>query len=63
MDLFLLVQKLDAYDQLSPGEVVDVEIDLLPVRLTFQPGAQLRLVIGGRSLLGTMMARNPGVQP
>ncbi|MFD3563765.1 CocE/NonD family hydrolase [Streptomyces sp. NPDC058686] len=49
----------DRVEKLSPGEVVDVEIDLLPVGLTFQPGEQLRLVISGRSLLGTMM---PGIR-
>ncbi|MGW0666189.1 CocE/NonD family hydrolase C-terminal non-catalytic domain-containing protein [Streptomyces sp. NPDC002746] len=49
----------DQVEKLSPGEVVDVEIDLLPVGLTFQPGEQLRLVISSRSLLGTMM---PGIR-
>ncbi|MEV7405598.1 CocE/NonD family hydrolase [Streptomyces sp. NPDC091267] len=49
----------DQVEKLSPGEVVDVEIDLLPVGLTFHPGEQLRLVISSRSLLGTMM---PGIR-
>ena len=49
----------DRVEKLGPGEVVDVEIDLLPVGLTFRPGEQLRLVISGRSLLGTMM---PGIR-
>ncbi|KIF67002.1 hydrolase [Streptomyces sp. AcH 505] len=49
----------DRIEKLAPGEVVDVEIDLLPVGLTFHPGEQLRLVISGRSLLGTMM---PGIR-
>lgn len=49
----------DRVEKLSPGEVVDVEIDLLPVGLTFHPGEQLRLVVSGRSLLGTMM---PGIR-
>jgi predicted acyl esterase len=49
----------DRVEKLSPGEVVDVEIELLPVGLTFHPGEQLRLVISGRSLLGTMM---PGIR-
>ncbi|MGN5632110.1 CocE/NonD family hydrolase [Streptomyces sp. AC154] len=49
----------DKVEKLSPGEVVDVEIDLLPVGLTFHPGEQLRLVISSRSLLGTMM---PGIR-
>ncbi|MFJ8826877.1 CocE/NonD family hydrolase [Streptomyces sp. NPDC102467] len=49
----------DRVEKLAPGEVVDVEIDLLPVGLTFHPGEQLRLVVSGRSLLGTMM---PGIR-
>ncbi|MET9558449.1 CocE/NonD family hydrolase [Streptomyces sp. NPDC006645] len=49
----------DRAEKLSPGEVVDVEIDLLPVGLAFHQGEQLRLVISGRSLLGTMM---PGIR-
>ncbi|WP_371539795.1 MULTISPECIES: CocE/NonD family hydrolase C-terminal non-catalytic domain-containing protein [unclassified Streptomyces] len=49
----------DRVEKLSPGEIVDVEIDLLPVRLIFHPGEQLRLVISGRSLLGTML---PGIR-
>ncbi|MFE4217201.1 CocE/NonD family hydrolase [Streptomyces sp. NPDC056844] len=48
----------DRIEKLSPGEVVDIEIDLLPVGLTFYPGEQLRLVISSRSLLGTMMPGN-----
>ncbi|GAA3290025.1 hypothetical protein GCM10020295_03310 [Streptomyces cinereospinus] len=48
----------DRVEKLSPGEVVDVEIDLLPVGLVFYPGEQLRLVVSGRSLLGTMMPGN-----
>ncbi|RII20533.1 hypothetical protein DSC45_04835 [Streptomyces sp. YIM 130001] len=48
----------DRIEKLSAGGVVDVEIDLLPIGLTFHPGEQLRLVISGRSLLGTMMPGN-----
>ncbi len=48
----------DRVEKLSPGEIVDVEIGLLPVGLTFRPGEQLRLVISSRSLLGTMMPGN-----
>ena len=43
----------------SPGEIVDVEIDLLPVGLAFHPGEQLRFVISSRNLLGTLM---PGIR-
>lgn len=49
----------DRVEKLSPGEVVDIEIDLLPVGLTFHPGEQLRLVVSSRSILGTMM---PGIR-
>ncbi|MFI7292151.1 CocE/NonD family hydrolase [Streptomyces anulatus] len=48
----------DRVEKLSPGEIVDVEIDLLPVGLTFHPGEQLRLVVSSGSLLGTMMPGN-----
>ncbi|MDL4818604.1 CocE/NonD family hydrolase [Actinomadura opuntiae] len=48
----------DRVEKLSPGEVVDVEIDLLPVGLTFYPGEQLRLIISAHSILGTMMPGN-----
>ncbi|SNY37116.1 CocE/NonD family hydrolase [Paractinoplanes atraurantiacus] len=47
----------DRVEKLSPGEIVDVEIDLLPVGLAFHPGEQLRLIVSGRSLLGPMMPR------
>lgn len=49
----------DRIEKLSPGEVVDIEVDLLPVGLAFHPGEQLRLVISGNSILGTMM---PGIR-
>ncbi|WP_367038862.1 CocE/NonD family hydrolase [Streptomyces sp. Je 1-332] len=45
----------DRVEKVAAGEVVDIEVDLLPVGLTFYAGEQLRLVISGRSLLGTMM--------
>jgi predicted acyl esterase len=53
----------DRIEKLSPGEIVNVEIDLLPIGLTFYPGEQLRLVISGRSLLGTMMPGNREYTP
>jgi predicted acyl esterase len=49
----------DRVEKLAPGQVVDVEIDLLPIGLSFQPGEQLRFVISARNLLGTMM---PGIR-
>ncbi|MER5437767.1 CocE/NonD family hydrolase C-terminal non-catalytic domain-containing protein [Streptomyces sp. NPDC002790] len=53
----------DRIEKLSPGEVVDVEIDLLPVGLTFHPGEQLRFIVSGRSPLGTMMPGNREYTP
>lgn len=49
----------DRVKKLSPGEVVDVEIELLPVGLVFHAGEQLRFVVSSRNLLGTMM---PGIR-
>ena len=45
----------DRIEKLSPGEVVEVEIGLLPVGLLFHPGEQLRLVISARNALGPLM--------
>ena len=45
----------DRVEKLSPGDVVDVEIDLLPIGLAFHPGEQLRFVVSSRHLLGPMM--------
>lgn len=47
--------RFDRAEKLTPGDVVEVEIDMLPVGLRFHPGEQLRLVLSGRSLLGPMM--------
>ena len=49
----------DRIEKLSPGEIVDVEIDLFPVGLAFHPGEQLRFVVSARNLLGTLM---PGIR-
>lgn len=49
----------DRVEKVAPGQVVDVEIDLLPIGLTFSAGQQLRFVISARNLLGTMM---PGIR-
>ncbi|EYB69265.1 hypothetical protein DEIPH_ctg009orf0003 [Deinococcus phoenicis] len=53
------VHSFDRIEKLAPGEVVDIEIDLLPIGLAFHPGEQLRFVVSGRSLLGPMM---PGLR-
>jgi uncharacterized protein len=45
----------DRIEKLSPGEIVDIEIDLLPIGLVFYPGEKLRFVISSRNLLGSLM--------
>ncbi len=49
----------DRIEKLAPGEIVDIEIDLLPIGLVLHPGEQLRFIISARNLLGTMM---PGIR-
>lgn len=45
----------DRIEKLAPGQVVNIEIDLLPIGLAFYPGEQLRFVVSSRNLLGTLM--------
>ena len=45
----------DRVEKLSAGEIVDIEIDLLPIGLAFYPGEQLRFIISASNLLGTLM--------
>ncbi|WP_373987287.1 CocE/NonD family hydrolase [Duganella sp. BuS-21] len=49
----------DRVEKLAPGQVVDIEIDLLPIGWSFQAGEQLRFVISARNLVGTIM---PGIR-
>ena len=49
----------DRVEKLEPGQVVEVEVDLLPIGLALHPGQQLRLVVSARNLLGTLM---PGLR-
>jgi len=49
----------DRVEKLSAGEVVDVEIELMPLSLVFHPGEQLRFVVSSANLLGTLM---PGIE-
>ena len=39
----------DRVEKLNAGEIVDIEIDLLPIGLLFHSGEQLRLVIGAET--------------
>jgi uncharacterized protein len=45
----------DHVEKLLPGEIVEIEIELLPIGLVFHPGEQLRFVVSSRNLLGTLM--------
>ena len=45
----------DRVEKLSPGEIVDIEIDLFPIGIAFHPGEQLRFVISARNILETLM--------
>ncbi|WP_026554525.1 CocE/NonD family hydrolase [Arthrobacter sp. 35W] len=49
------VHSFNRVQKLTPGQVVGIEIDLLPIGLVFHPGEQLRFIVSGRSLLGPMM--------
>ena len=49
----------DRVEKLSPGEIVEIDIDLMPLGLAFHPGEQLRFVISSKNLLGTLM---PGLR-
>ena len=49
----------DRVEKLNSGEVVDVEIDLLPIGLMFYPGEQLRLIVSAQNLFGPWM---PGLR-
>jgi predicted acyl esterase len=45
----------DRVEKLVPGQIVDIEIDVMPMGLVFYPGEQLRFIISSRNLLGTLM--------
>jgi uncharacterized protein len=49
----------DRVEKLSPGEIVQIEIEPLPIGLVFHAGEQLRFVISSRNLLGSLM---PGIE-
>jgi len=53
----------DRIEKLSPGQVVLVEIDMLPVGLALHSGEQLRLVVSGFNLLGGVMPNLATLSP
>ncbi|EZG46257.1 CocE/NonD family hydrolase [Gregarina niphandrodes] len=53
----------DRVEKLKKGEIVEVEIDMLPIGMVFYPGEQLRLVVSGKNDLGAIMPGNPAFAP
>lgn len=49
----------DRVEKLTPGEIVELDVELMPLGLAFHPGEQLRFVVSSRNLLGTLM---PGIR-
>lgn len=45
----------DRVEKLAEGEIVEIDIDLLPLGLRFSAGEQLRFIVSSRNLLGTLM--------
>ncbi len=55
--------RFDTVEKLEPGQIVDLEIDLLPIGLAFYPGEQLRLVISAHNLVGAHMPATRDYMP
>lgn len=53
------VHSFERVEKLWPGQIVDVEIDLLPMGLVFYAGEQLRFIVSARNLMGSLM---PGIR-
>jgi uncharacterized protein len=53
------VQSLDRVEKLTPGQIVPIEVQMLPIGLMMRPGEQLRLIVTGHNLIGAQM---PGVK-
>ncbi len=53
----------DRVEKLAPGEIVEIEIDLFPIGLSFHPGEQLRFVVTSNNTIGAIMPGTPGYAP
>ena len=53
------VHSFDRIEKLTPGQVVQLDIDMFPIGVVLRSGQQLRLMIAGRNLLGGAM---PGIE-
>jgi predicted acyl esterase len=49
------VHTFDRVQKLAPGEIAEIDIELVPLGLMFHPGEQLRFVVSSANLLGTIM--------
>ena len=53
----------DRVEKLRAGEIVAIEINLLPMGIVFYQGEQLRFVISSKNSLGAIMPGTPGFVP
>ena len=53
----------DRVEKLSPKEIVDLDISLSPIGLSYQAGETLRIVISTKDELGSVMPGTPGCIP
>lgn len=53
----------DKKELLKPGEIVPVEIPMLPIGMIFSKGEKLRLVVAGHNIIGGQMPNTPEVIP
>ena len=53
----------DRTEKLAQGEIVAIEVDLMPIGMVLYPGEQLRFVITGKNFLGAIMPGTPSYEP
>lgn len=45
----------DRVEKLTPGDIVEVEVELTPIGMSFHPGEQLRLIVSAHNIFGPWM--------
>ncbi|MBC8930390.1 hydrolase, partial [Escherichia coli] len=53
----------DKVEKLSSGEIVELDIILSPIGLTYKAGETLRVVLSSKDELGSVMPGTPGCTP
>lgn len=53
----------DKVEKLSSGEIVELDIILSPIGLTYKAGETLRVVVSSKDELGSVMPGTPGCTP